>query len=95
MSAYIIVDVEVTHPTEYEDYKRLVPGTLEPYGGRFIVRGGETQTLEGSWRPNRMVILEFPSVERAKAWWSSADYAQAKALRQRYARSELVVVAGV
>jgi uncharacterized protein (DUF1330 family) len=95
MAAYIVVEVEVRDAERYEDYKRMVPLTLTPYGGRFIVRGGEAEALEGEWSPKRVVIVEFPSVERAKAWWSSAEYAEAKALRQATAHSRMIVVAGV
>ena len=95
MAAYIIAEVEVHDADRYETYKQMVPPSLTAYGGRFIVRGGEAETLEGGWSPKRLVILEFPSVERAKAWWSSEEYAEAKALRQATAHSRLLVVAGV
>jgi uncharacterized protein (DUF1330 family) len=95
MSAYLVVQVDVNDPVRYEDYKRLVPGSLAKYGGRFIVRGGRTETLEGTWSPKRFVMLEFPNVERAKAWWGSEDYAQAKALRQATSHTEMIVVEGV
>jgi uncharacterized protein (DUF1330 family) len=95
MSAYVVVQVDVKDPVRYEDYKRLVPPSLAKYGGRFIVRGGRTETLEGSWSPNRFVMVEFPDVERAKAWWASPDYAEAKALRQATSRTEMIVVEGV
>ncbi len=73
----------------------MVPPSLAAYGGRFLVRGGEVETLEGEWSPKRFVIVEFPSVERAKAWWGSEEYAAAKALRQATAHSRMIVVAGV
>jgi uncharacterized protein (DUF1330 family) len=95
MSAYVVVQVDVKDPVRYEDYKRLVPPSLLKYGGRFVVRGGKTETLEGTWSPRRFVMLEFPDVERAKTWWASADYAEAKALRQATAHTELIVVEGV
>jgi uncharacterized protein (DUF1330 family) len=95
MAAYVVVEVEVRDKERYETYKRMVPPTLTPYGGRFIVRGGEAEALEGEWSPKRVVIVEFPSVERAKAWWSSEEYAEAKALRQATAHSRMIVVAGV
>ena len=94
MAAYIIVQVNVNDSKRYEDYKKMVPSTLEPYGGRFLVRGGKVQNLEGSWDPARMVIIEFDSVERAKAWWGSNEYAEAKALRQATADTEMIVVEG-
>ncbi|MDX1529079.1 MAG: DUF1330 domain-containing protein [Gammaproteobacteria bacterium] len=94
MAAYIIVQVNVNDSKRYEDYKKMVPSTLEPYGGRFLVRGGKVQNLEGSWDPARMVIIEFDSVERAKAWWGSNEYAEAKVLRQATADTEMIVVEG-
>ena len=94
MSAYIVVEIEVEDPVRYEDYKKMVPPTLAAYGGRFLVRGGQVENLEGDWSPKRLVITEFPSVDQAKAWWSSAEYAEAKALRQATAKSQLIVVEG-
>ena len=94
MAAYIIVQVKVNDPKRYENYKKMVPPTLEPYGGRFLVRGGKVENLEGNWNPARMVVIEFDSVERAKAWWSSSEYAEAKALRQATADTEMVVIQG-
>ncbi len=95
MAAYIIVDVEVTDPDLYAEYKQQVPATLEPYGGRFLCRGGVMERLEGDWKPARVVILEFDSVEQARGWWSSTEYAAPKALRQRSARSNMILVEGV
>lgn len=94
MKGYIIVDVKITDPVRYEAYKKLTPASLVPYEGKFIVRGGKTETLEGSWEPGRVVVLEFPSLEKAKAWWSSEGYAQAKALRQSASTTEMILVAG-
>ena len=95
MAAYIVVEVEVQDKERYETYKRMVPPSLAAYGGRFLVRGGEVETLEGEWSPGRVVILEFPSAERAKAWWGSEEYAEAKALRQATAQTRMILVAGV
>lgn len=95
MSAYVVVDIEVQNPEQYETYKRLAPPSIAQYGGRYIARGGRTDTLEGDWSPTRLVILEFPSLEQAKAWWGSAEYAEAKALRQANARTQMVVVEGL
>lgn len=94
MAAYLIVQVNVNDPERYENYKKMVPPTLEPYGGRFLVRGGKVENLEGSWNPARMVVIEFDSVERAKAWWGSSEYAEAKALRQATADTEMIVAQG-
>lgn len=95
MPAYVVVEVEVQDAERYETYKPMVPPTLAAYGGKFVVRGGATETLEGDWSPKRLVIFEFPSVERAKAWWGSEEYAEAKALRQATARTRMIVVEGV
>ncbi|MCE9642107.1 MAG: DUF1330 domain-containing protein, partial [Betaproteobacteria bacterium] len=92
MSAYIIVQVEVTDPAGYDDYKKMVPASLAAYGGKFAVRGAACETLEGSWQPKRVVVLEFPSMERAKQWWASDEYRDAKALRQRTAKTGMIVV---
>ena len=94
MPAYIVVEVEVEDPVRYEDYKKMVPPSLAAYGGRFLVRGGKVETLEGDWAPTRLVIAEFPSVDQAKAWWGSPDYAEAKALRQATAKTQMIVVEG-
>jgi uncharacterized protein (DUF1330 family) len=94
MKAYIIVDVDINDPVQYEDYKKLTPPSLIPFEGKFIVRGAATETLEGDWKPNRLVILEFPSLEKAKSWWSSDTYAPAKALRQAIARTKMIMVEG-
>jgi uncharacterized protein (DUF1330 family) len=95
MAAYVIAEVEVTDPEAFEQYRREVPATLAPFGGRFIVRGGAVETLEGDWQPKRLVVLEFPDRSAAKAWWDSQPYAAPKALRQRSARTRLLVVDGV
>ena len=94
MAAYIVVQVDVEDPERYADYRSLVPATLEQFGGRFLVRGGKVENLEGDWVPSRFVIIEFDSVEQAKAWWSSDLYAPAKKLRQQTAHTEMIVVAG-
>lgn len=95
MAAYIIVEVKIQDKETYEEYKKLTPASMAPFGGKFIVRGGSTETLEGDWQPERVVILEFPSVEKAKAWWSSDLYAPAKAIRQRTAKTKMIVLEGV
>ena len=95
MAAFVIVDDDVTDPVRYEEYKKLTPGSLTPFSGRFVVRGGRVETLEGTWTPGRLVILEFPTVERAREWWSSETYQPAKALRQSCARTEMILVEGV
>ena len=95
MSAYVVVEIEVLDPERYETYKQLAPPSIAQYGGRYVARGGDQTMLEGAWSPERLVILEFPSVDQAKAWWNSAEYAEAKALRQAVARTQMIVVAGL
>jgi uncharacterized protein (DUF1330 family) len=95
MSAYIFVSVEVHDPDRYEDYRKTVLPTIEAYGGRFLVRGGKMEVLEGSWPPRRIVIVEFPSVEKARKWWNSPEYAAPKALRQATSHTEMILVEGV
>jgi len=95
MPAYVIVDLEVTDPVGMEEYRKQVPATVEKYGGRFLVRGGKHETLEGDWRPRRVVVLEFPSVEQAKRWYDSEEYREPKALRFRTSRANLILVEGV
>ena len=94
MPAYVVVEVEVEDPVRYEAYKQMVPSSLAAYDGRFLVRGGNVETLEGDWSPKRMVVVEFPSAEKAKAWWSSNEYKEAKALRQATAKTQMIVVEG-
>ena len=94
MSAYIVVQIDVKDPDLYERYKALAPPSIAAYGGRYIVRGGAVDPLEGPWVPRRLVVLEFPDVGRARAWWESAEYAEAKALRHRAAESEMLLVDG-
>lgn len=95
MKGYIIVEVSITDPQEYEEYKKLTPAAVAAYDGKFIVRGALTESLEGDWQPERVVVLEFPSVERAKEWWHSEIYSKAKEIRQRTAKTKMLVVAGV
>jgi uncharacterized protein (DUF1330 family) len=95
MSAYVVVDVDVKDKERYAEYIKLAPPSIAQYGGRYLARAGRTETLEGEWRPRRFVILEFPTYERAKEWWSSPEYAPAKALRQATADAEMVLTEGL
>lgn len=95
MNAYVIFDVEVTNPVDYEGYKQLAAPTVALYGGKYVVRGRQAETLEGDWIPKRIVVLQFENVERAKAWINSPEYSEARALRHKYAVSKAIVVEGV
>ena len=94
MPAYVIVEVTINDPALYEQYKMLTPSAIAAYDGRFLVRGAKTESLEGDWNPERMVVLEFPSVEKAKQWWQSPEYTRAKRIRQRSAFTKMLVVEG-
>jgi uncharacterized protein (DUF1330 family) len=94
MPAYVVVDIDIRDPVAYERYKEMAAPTVAAYGGRYVVRGGVTQILEGSWAPRRLVILEFPSAEAGRAWWNSPEYQPAKALRQSCADTEMLLVEG-
>jgi len=95
MAAYILVDCNVTDPVRYEQYKRLTPAAIARYGGRFLVRGGESVVLEGSWQPNRVVVIEFPDLDRVREFYDSPEYTEARAVRAGAAAMNMVGVAGV
>jgi uncharacterized protein (DUF1330 family) len=93
--AYMITEIEITDPERYEEYRKLVPASLEKYGGTFIARGGATQTLEGDWNPKRLVITQWPSVERALEWYQSEEYREAKEIRHQSSKGKMILVEGV
>lgn len=95
MPAYVVVNVDVKDPVRYKDYIAMAPPSIAQYGGRYIARGGPVDVMEGDWTPKRFVILEFPSAARAREWWSSPEYAEAKALRQATAETQLVITEGL
>jgi uncharacterized protein (DUF1330 family) len=95
MPAYVIVETDIHDPEQYEQYKAASPAAVAGGGGRFVARGGELAVLEGDWSPSRLVILEFPDLETAKAWYVSEGYQQAKALREGAAQLNMVAVQGV
>jgi uncharacterized protein (DUF1330 family) len=93
--AYVIAQLKITDPEGFEEYRKMVPETIARYGGKYVVRGGKMEVLEGQVNPERLVIIEFENAERAKQWWSCEEYREAKALRQRTAQTDLIIVAGV
>jgi len=95
MPAYVLADVTVTDLPAMEEYRQQVPATLAKYGGRFLVRGGAHQTVEGDWKPTRLVVIEFPSLADARRWYDSEEYRAPKALRMRAGRTSVVIVDGV
>jgi uncharacterized protein (DUF1330 family) len=95
MAAYVIAEVDVQDAALFEEYRKLVPATIVQYGGKYIVRGGATETKEGSWAPKRVVVLEFPTMARAREWYHSAEYAPALAMRLKAAKSRMIMAEGV
>ncbi len=94
MAGYVIGDVEVKDAEDYDEYRKLVAPTIERYGGRFVVRGGDHKVVEGDWAPHRLIVLEFESVARAEEWYNSEEYAPALAIRLKATESSLVIVEG-
>jgi uncharacterized protein (DUF1330 family) len=95
MAAYILAEIEVTDPVGYEEYKRLALASIEIHGGKYLVRGGPTECLEGEWPSKRLVILEFRDRDQARAWWDSQEYRPARDLRRRTARCSMLLVEGI
>jgi len=94
MTAYVISDIDVQDPEGYKEYIEAAPPTVQMFGGRYLARGGPNETLEGEWQAKRLVILEFEDLQKAKAWVNSTEYAPARALRHKYAKTNMVVVEG-
>jgi uncharacterized protein (DUF1330 family) len=95
MSAYVIAEIEITDPAAYEDYRKQVPGVIAKYGGKYVVRGGKVEALEGGWSPKRIAVVEFPSMEQALKFYRSPEYAPLIAIRQKASRGKLIIVEGV
>jgi uncharacterized protein (DUF1330 family) len=95
MSAYVVIDVDVRDAGRYEEYKRLAPASVAAYGGKYVARGGRCLVLEGDWTPSRLVILEFPSLESARRWMDSPEYAPARIVRRSCSKANLVVIEGL
>lgn len=94
MAAYIIVSIDVKDRETYARYIEMAPSSLKAYGGKYIVRAGATEVLEGDWQPKRLVVLQFDTMEQAKAWWSSDEYHDAKLLRQSAAHTQMLLADG-
>ena len=95
MSAYVIVQITVNDEAAYARYREDVPGTIKKFGGEYIVRGGDMELLEGEWRMPRCVVLRFPDMASARAWYNSPDYQGPKAVRQAAAVSNAILIEGV
>jgi uncharacterized protein (DUF1330 family) len=94
MPAYLIADIEVTDPAGYEEYRKRVPALVAAFGGRFLVRGGALTALEGTWRPKRLVVIEFPDMAALQSWYDSPAYRPLVELRQRTSTSSVVAIEG-
>ena len=94
MAAYVIADVDVTDPDLFAEYRKLVSPIVDAFGGKYLVRGGGSEAVEGDWTPHRTVVIEFPSVERAREWYDSPEYAPARDMRFRSANTSLIIVDG-
>lgn len=95
MPAYIIVEIEILDAIGYEEYKKLAGPTVAKYGGKYIMRGGKTEVLEGDWQPKRIVVLEFESAQRAKEWLNCEEYREPRKMRHRTARTNMILVDGM
>jgi uncharacterized protein (DUF1330 family) len=95
MPAYVIAEVEIQDAAAYEEYRKQVPGTIAAYGGKYLARGGKVEVVEGNRAPARMVILEFPTLAQAKAWYDSPEYRPVRAIRHRTAKSHALIIEGL
>ena len=95
MPAYLVADIDIKHTAGFEEYRKLVPATIQKYGGRYLVRGGQFEKLEGEWQPKRLAVIEFPSLEQAKRWYNSEEYRGPKAMRFKTAKTNLILVEGL
>ena len=95
MAAYLITRIHVTDPAKYEGYKAAVPAAIKQYGGKYLTRGGQIETLEGAADNSRTVVLEFASAEQARKFWQSPEYAHCKSLRAGAASMQAVIVEGI
>jgi uncharacterized protein (DUF1330 family) len=95
MAAYCIAEIDITDPATYEEYRKQVPAVIAKYGGKYLVRGGSVESLEGGWSPKRLAVLEFASMEQALKWYRSPEYAPLIKLRQKASRSKLTLVEGL
>ena len=95
MSAYVIVEIDIVDRVGYEEYKKQAAATVHNYGGKYIVRGGKSEVLEGDWQPKRIVILQFDSMDRAKEWLNCEEYREPRKLRHKTAHTKMILVEGL
>jgi uncharacterized protein (DUF1330 family) len=95
MAAYVLAEIEITNPEGYKEYTATVPATILQYCGKFLTRGGAVEVLEGEWPQRRRVLIEFPSMDTARRWWNSPEYAKPKAMRRANSTGRLLLLEGV
>ena len=95
MAAYLVVDIDVTNPTQFEEYKKLAPAAVAKYGGRYLIRGGAYEAVEGDWKPQRLTVVEFESMEKAKSFYRSPEYQAAIKARKGAANMDMLLVQGI
>ncbi|MBE90757.1 MAG: D-fructose-6-phosphate amidotransferase [Rhodospirillaceae bacterium] len=95
MAAFVIADITVTDPEKYKNYTSQTPATVEKFGGKFVVRGGDVTIMSGEWKPNRLVVIEFPNMATLKKWYKSKDYQKIAKIREEASEGSFVFVDGV
>jgi uncharacterized protein (DUF1330 family) len=95
MAAYLVADIDVTNPAQFEEYKKLAPAAIAKYGGRYLIRGGAYEAIEGDWKPRRLTVVEFDSMEKVKAFYQSPEYQLAIKARKRAANMKILLVQGI
>ncbi len=95
MAGYVIVGDNITDPETFAEFRDRVGATVEAHGGKYLVRGGASEAMDGDWNPNRIVVIEFESADAARAWLTSPEYTEIKAIRQKSASASVVIVEGV
>jgi uncharacterized protein (DUF1330 family) len=95
MAAYLVVDIDVSNPAQFEEYKKLAPAAIARYGGRYLIRGGAYEVIEGDWKPQRLTLVEFDSTEKAKAFYNSPEYQLAIKARLGAANMKMLLVQGI
>jgi uncharacterized protein (DUF1330 family) len=95
MAAYLVVDIDVTNPAQFEEYKKLAPAAIAKYGGRYLIRGGAYEAIEGNWKPQRLTVVEFDSMEKGKAFYNSPEYQTAIRARLGAANMRMLLVQGI
>ena len=94
MPAYILADVTITDPEAFKEYSRQVPATIAAYGGKYQIRGGAVEVMEGTWNPKRLVVIEFESASQAKQWLDSPEYQPLKQMRQKASSTNMILIEG-